>query len=158
MWSFWTKNQCICRMAVSFNDDDWQVVTTADVEDNGKYYKCVILEHKTGGGCCIFLGNEEYEGIGDQHKCDTYKLYTYANGVLRDTDGDIIPAHNIKEGPLPSDDFAPDLESEISDENKEDEYVSLRSSRGARGRGSGRGDRGRGRGRGTWWTRTRSWS
>ena len=51
-------------MSGLFNDDDWRVVATADVEDNGEYYDCVILEHKTGGGCCILLGDEDYEGIG----------------------------------------------------------------------------------------------
>ena len=66
------------------------------------------------------MGDEDYEGIGEQHRCGTY---TYLEGVLRDSDGDRIPTRNIKEGPLPSKDFAPDLENESSEENEEDECV-----------------------------------
>ena len=131
----------ICDVDTSiFNDDDWQRVATADVEDDGDFYECVIYEHKTGGGHCIYFGEDEYEGVGKEGACGTY---SFQNGVLIDSDGDVISAKNFNYGRIASRDYAPSSES--SDDSDSEVYSPSRRGRG-RGR-RGRGGRGRGRGR-----------
>ena len=79
----------------------------ADVEDRSKFYKCAIYEHKVGGGHCIYFGQDEYEGMGAGQTCGTY---SFKDGLLRDSDGDIIPVNNVVEAaadtPTPNDSTA----------------------------------------------------
>lgn len=128
--------------ASTFNDDDWQRVATADVEDDGKFYEYAIYEHKTGGGHCLYFGEDEYEGVGEDGACGTH---SFQNGLLLDSDGDVISARNVAYGRMPSRDYAPSSES--SGDSDSEEYAPSSRVRGrGRGRGShGRGGRGRGR-------------
>ena len=142
-------------MACVFNDNLWTRVATADVEDGGKFYECAIYAHKTGGGHCIWFGQDEYEGMGEGQSCGTY---SFNEGVLRDNDGDIIASRNIVAGSE-----YPALSDESSEEESSEEYEPSRRRDGGRGRGragrgrgryrgrargQGRGHAGRGRGRG----------
>ena len=81
--------------ARTFHDDEWQRVATADVEDDGNFYECAIYKHKTGGGHCIYFGEDEYEGVG---KDGAYGTYSFQNGVLADSDGDAIQIRNVDYG------------------------------------------------------------
>ena len=120
-----------------WKDDCWRRVATADVEDGGQFYECAIYAHRTGGGHCIYFGDKEYEGMGDQ-TCGTY---SYINKILRDSDGDLINIRNIVEEEDDNDGIASD-----SDEEDEEEYVPVANNRQKR-RTSGRRGAGRGTGR-----------
>ena len=124
-------------MTCVFNDTLWTRVATADVEDGGEFYDCAIYAHKTGGGHCIWFGQNEYEGMGEDQSCGTY---SFMEGVLRDSDGDIIASRNIVVGSE-----YPALSDESSEEASGEEYEPSRRRDGGRGRG--RAGRGRGRGR-----------
>ena len=91
--------------ATPWDDECWGLVATAEVEDAGDFYKCAIYEHKVGGGHCIYLGEDEYEGMGAGQTCGTY---SFKNGVLRDSDGDIIPVNNVVETAANTATAAPD--------------------------------------------------
>lgn len=130
-----------------WDDECWECVATADVEDGGKFYECAIYKHKVGGGHCIYFGEDEYEGMGTNQECGTY---SFKDGVLKDSDGDVIQVKNVEEGKLPSPDYAPSTESSSEDSDSNEYAPASRRrgqgrSRGRRGRRRGRGGRGRGR-------------
>ena len=157
---------------ISWKEECWQRVATADVEDGGAFYECVIYQHKVGGGHCLYFGEEEYEGMGEDQSCG---VYSFKDGVLKDQDGDSIQVRNVVVGRLPTRDYVPssssDEESECeevipvykrgrvsgrgTDGQRTDVFRDTSTTRGGRssgrGRASGRGrtsGRGRGRGRG----------
>ena len=128
----------MCVLAISWNDDCWLRVATADVQEaDGQFHECAIYAHRSGGGHCIYFGEEEYEGMGIDQACGTY---SFVDGVLKDSDGDIINTTNVVRDNCGNS----SSESETGDE---EEYVPLRNGQRGRGRGGqGRGRRGRGRG------------
>ena len=126
---------------IPWDDECWERVATADVEDGGKFYECAIYKHKVGGGHCIYFGEDEYEGMGTNQECGTY---SFKDGVLKDSDGDVIQVKNVEEGKLPSQDYAPSTSTESSDDSDSDGYAPTRQRRG-QGRNRGRRRRSRGR-------------
>ena len=106
--------------ATPWDDECWELVATADVEDAGDFYKCAIYEHKVGGGHCIYLGEDEYEGMGAGQTCGTY---SFKNGVLRDSDGDIIPVNNVVEAAANTAIAAPDTAATDSADTVTDNTV-----------------------------------
>ena len=93
----------------SWKEECWQRVATADVEDRGAFYDCVIYKHKVGGGYCLYFGEEEYEGMGKDQSCG---IYSFKDGVLQDQDGDIIQTRNVVVGRLPTQDYVPSSSSD----------------------------------------------
>ena len=117
------------REGTRFDDSLWTRVATADVEDEVKFYECAMNMKQEA---VIYFGAYEYEGVGEDSSRGTY---SFTDGVLRDSGGDIIEARNVVMGA--EFDY---LSSESSEE-------CTPSAVGARGRGRG-ARRGRGRGRG----------
>ena len=138
---------CNKNTVISWDDKRWRRVATADVEDDGQFFECAIYEHIKGGGHCLYFGENEYEGMGKGQTCGTY---SFKDGVLRDSDGDMIAIKNVDEGRHihQSQDYAPST-SESSESDSEDYQPGCRGIVcREQGRGRGRGRRGRGRGRG----------
>ena len=117
-------------------------MATCDIQEpDGQFYECAIFTHRSGGGHCIWLGEQEYEGLGiDQASGGTY---SFVDGVLKDSDGVVIPIKNVAR----ENDGDDNSEGETGGGEEGEEYVSLKKRRRGRGRGGqGRGRHGRGRG------------
>ena len=120
------------------------------MEDGGHFYECAIYVHRTGGGHCIYFGDNEYEGIGQDQKCGTY---SYINRTLKDSDGDLIVMQNVVED---GDSEATDSEGEGEGEGEEEYVPAARQQRRGRGRGMKRRHgtgRVKGKGANTSWSR-----
>ncbi len=70
------------------NDQDYDIVDRLEIqEEDGSWEPCTIYRHKVSKGVCLFFGGSDYEGLPD--------VYTYEDGVLKDSDGDDIHTREI---------------------------------------------------------------
>ena len=63
--------------------EDWDAVDVIEVkEESGEWLQVTVFREKSSGGCCIFYGGSDYEGLPG--------TYSYVDGVLLDGDGELI--------------------------------------------------------------------
>ena len=107
--------------AITWEDNLWVRVATGDVkEDDGQFYECAIYAHRSGGGHCLFFGEEEYEGMGSNQSCG---MYSFEGGVLKDADGDLIPIRNIVRDRDGESSSEYDNNQQSGEESEEEEYI-----------------------------------
>ena len=135
------SKRCASMSGILWDDACWTRVATADVEEaDGQFRKCEIYAHSSGGGYCLFFGAVEYEGMGKNQSCGTY---SYEGGVLKDSDGDIIPIRNVERD---RDEESSSGGNDRDDKDDDEDYVPAGRQQSRRVRGMGIEGAGRGKG------------